>query len=85
MSGINLPKYFKFTHFQYQELVDKTETTSVSPLPNLVDSKALPVKCGMRMVDDNPMDPLGQPKVVKGEPTKPGAYPWQVNFLRISI
>jgi hypothetical protein len=29
------------------------------------------------MVDDNPADPLGQPKIVKGEPTKPGAYPWQ--------
>jgi len=31
------------------------------------------------MVEDNPSDPLLiQPKVVKGEPTKPGAYPWQV-------
>jgi hypothetical protein len=29
------------------------------------------------MVDDNLADPLGQPKIVKGEPTKPGAYPWQ--------
>ena len=36
------------------------------------------MKCGLRMVDDNPADPLGQPKIVKGEPTKPGAYPWQV-------
>ena len=63
----------------YQELVvEDTETTSVSPVPNLVELGALPVKCGLRMVDDNPMDPLGQPKIVKGEPTKPGAYPWQV-------
>ncbi|XP_032783777.2 uncharacterized protein LOC116921556 isoform X1 [Daphnia magna] len=57
---------------------DETETTTASSLVDLVQLGALPVKCGLRMVDDNPINTLGQPKIVKGEPTKPGAYPWQV-------
>lgn len=62
---------------------DETETTTASSLVDLVQLGALPVKCGLRMVDDNPINTLGQPKIVKGEPTKPGAYPWQVITYRI--
>ncbi|EFX72191.1 hypothetical protein DAPPUDRAFT_254629 [Daphnia pulex] len=58
---------------------EKTESDHVSSLTDLVQLGTLPVKCDIRMVEDNPSDPLLiQPKVVKGEPTKPGAYPWQV-------
>lgn len=63
----------------------KEKTAPISPLPNLIETGALPVKCGLRIVDDNPMDPLGQPKVVKGEPTKPGAYPWQVTSTILKL
>ena len=56
---------------------EETDAKPISTLTDLVQLGALPVKCGLRMVDDNPADPLGQPKIVKGEPTKPGAYPWQ--------
>jgi hypothetical protein len=58
---------------------EKTEADPVTTLTDLVQLGSLPVKCGIRLVEDNPSDPLLiQPKVVKGEPTKPGAYPWQV-------
>lgn len=43
-----------------------------------MNSGTLPAQCGLRVVDDNPLDPLGQPKIVNGQPTQPGAYPWQV-------
>ena len=45
----------------------------------------LPLSCGRRFIDDNAADPLGHAiaKIVKGDPTKPGAYPWQVlNLFR---
>ena len=56
------------------------EPTSVGSLPDLVREGALPASCGKRIRDDNPLDPLhaAVAKIVKGEPTKPGAYPWQV-------
>jgi hypothetical protein len=49
-------------------------------LPDLVRNGTLPASCGKRFRDDNPLDPLqaAVAKIVKGEPTKPGAHPWQV-------
>ena len=39
------------------------------------------------VIDDNPLDPLqaAVAKIVKGEPTKPGAHPWQVKLYCIHI
>lgn len=61
------------------------EPSTVSLLPNLVREGALPASCGKRIRDDNPLDPLqaAVAKIVKGEPTKPGAYPWQVIEIKL--
>lgn len=49
-------------------------------IPDLVNKRMLPERCGLRIEDDNPFDPLMQPKIIKGQPTKPGSYPWQVGL-----
>lgn len=55
------------------------ETTSARPVVDLIQQGALPASCGLRMNKDNPFDPLGAiAKIVKGDPAKPGSYPWQV-------
>ena len=60
--------------------ISKVETASEKPLVDLVQLGALPASCGLRMNKDNPFDPLAGAvaKIVKGDPAKPGSYPWQV-------
>lgn len=58
---------------------DNQKLNNTSPLLPSAEP-ILPLSCGQRFIDDKPGDPLEQAiaKIVNGDPTKPGAYPWQV-------